>query len=206
MKPVYFRDHTHLYSCTAYGIAYCIFDSLFFSKKIEGTSSKKRKRENSSIIWNYFFEEYDEEEQQLYLACQICKNNNVIKRYKWSKSASTSTAQGHIWRDHKIDKDHPEEPEPTNGDIRDTIKHITIKHQSCLEESFITFIILDCQPLNILQNNAFWNMLHKFEPGFRIPTEEKCEKMIYDSYNWTKDQLQELLKSSANSINFTTDM
>ncbi|PKB92775.1 hypothetical protein RhiirA5_438011 [Rhizophagus irregularis] len=173
---------------------------------MEGTSSKKRKRENSSIIWNYFFEEYDEEEQQLYLACQICKNNNVIKRYKWSKSASTSTAQGHIWRDHKIDKDHPEEPEPTNGDIRDTIKHITIKHQSCLEESLITFIILDCQPLNILRNNAFWNMLHKFEPGFRIPTEEKCKKMKYDSYNWTKDQLQELLKSSANSINFTTDM
>ncbi|PKC59652.1 hypothetical protein RhiirA1_399792, partial [Rhizophagus irregularis] len=161
-----------------------------------GTSSKKRKRENSSIIWNYFFEEYDEEEQQLYLACQICKNNNVIKRYKWSKSASTSTAQGHIWRDHKIDKDHPEEPEPTNGDIRDTIKHITIKHQSCLEESLITFIILDCQPLNILRNNAFWNMLHKFEPGFRIPTEEKCKKMKYDSYNWTKDQLQELLKST----------
>ncbi|CAB5191218.1 unnamed protein product [Rhizophagus irregularis] len=173
---------------------------------MEGTSSKKRKRENSSIIWNYFFEEYDEEEQQLYLTCQICKNNNVIKRYKWSKSASTSTAQGHLWRDHKIDKDHPEEPEPTNGDIRDTIKHITIKHQSCLEESLITFIILDCQPLNILRNNAFWNMLHKFEPGFRIPTEEKCKKMKYDSYNWTKDQLQELLKSSANSINFTTDM
>lgn len=185
---------------TAYSIL------CFFSKKMEGTSSKKRKRENSSIIWDYFFEEYDEEEQQLYLVCQICKNNNVIKRYKWSKSASTSTAQGHLWRDHRIDKDHPEEPEPTNGDIRDTIKHITIKHQSCLEESLITFIILDCQPLNILRNNAFRDMLHKFEPGFRIPTEERCKKMIYNSYNWTKDQLQELLKSSANSINFTTDM
>ena len=52
------------------------------------------------------------------------------KRYKWVKGGSTSTAQGHLWRDHKIDKDHPEE-EP-DGDIRTAMKHIIgVFHQLC---------------------------------------------------------------------------
>ena len=110
-------------------------------------SNKKRKRENSSIIWDYFFEEYDEEEQQLYLICQLCRNNDVItKRYKWAKGASTSTAQGHLWKGHNIDKNHPEEPEITDSDIRNVIKHITSRRQLSLEQSLIIFIILDCQP------------------------------------------------------------
>ena len=59
-------------------------------------TNKKRKRENSSIIWDYFFEEYDEDEKQLYLVCQVCKNKSIIKRYKWTKGASTTTAAGHL--------------------------------------------------------------------------------------------------------------
>ena len=149
--------------------------------KMAEPSNKKRKRENASIIWDYFFEEYDEEEQQSYLICQLCRNKDITKRYKWTKGASTSTAQGHLWRDHKIDKDHPEEPEIT-GDIRSVIKHITSRRQLSLERSLIIFIILDCQPLNILRNNAFRDMLHNFEPGFKIPTEERCKTMIQESY------------------------
>src|SRR5581483_9040190 len=49
-------------------------------------------------------------------------------------------------------------------------------------------------------------MLHNFESGFRIPTEERCKTMIQESYNWTKDNLQELLRSGANTINITTDL
>ena len=92
-------------------------------------SNKKRKRENAR---DYFFEEYDEEEQQSYLICQLCRNKDITKRYKWTKGALTSTAQGHLWRDHKIDKDHPEEPEIT-GDIRSVIKHITSRRQLSLK-------------------------------------------------------------------------
>jgi len=169
-------------------------------------TNNKRRRENSSIIWDYYFEEYDEEEKQLYLVCQVCKNKSIIKRYKWIKGSSTTIAQGHLWRDHRIDKNHPEEPVNTDGDIRTVMKYITIKRQLSLEQSFITFIIIDCQPLNILRNDAFRNMLHEFEPGFRIPTEEKCKEMIRNSYNWTKENLKELLKSNANSINITTDL
>ena len=86
----------------------------------------------------------------MYLICQLCINKDVTKRYKWTKGASTSTAQGHLWKDHKIDKDHLEEPKKTDGDIRSVIKHITSKRQLSLEQSLIIFIILDCQPLNIL--------------------------------------------------------
>ena len=86
------------------------------------------------------------------------------------------------------------------------MKHITVRRQVSLEQSLITFIILDCQPLNILRNDAFRNILHEFEPGFRIPTEEKCKEIIRNSYNWTKDNLKELLRSGVKSINFITDL
>jgi hypothetical protein len=49
-------------------------------------------------------------------------------------------------------------------------------------------------------------MLHEFEPGFRIPTEEKCKELINNSYEWTEGNLKELLKSEAESISFTTDL
>ena len=49
-------------------------------------------------------------------------------------------------------------------------------------------------------------MLHEFELGFRIPTEEKYKEMICNSYNQTKENLKELLKSNANSINITTEL
>lgn len=108
--------------------------------------------------------------------------------------------------EYNIDKDHLEEPVKTDGDIRTAMKYITSKHQLSLEQSLITFIILDCQPLNILRNNAFWDMLHEFELGFRVPTEEKCKELINNSYEWTEGNLKELLKSGAESISFTTDL
>ncbi len=66
--------------------------------------------------------------QQLYLICQVCKNKNIIKHYKWTKGVSTSTTQGHLWKDYNINKDHSEESEITDGDIKDIIKYITLKY------------------------------------------------------------------------------
>jgi len=86
------------------------------------------------------------------------------------------------------------------------MKHITSKCQLSLGQSLITFIILNCQPLNVLQNNAFRDMLYNFELSFKIPSEERCKTMIQESYNWTKDHLKELLKLGADTINVTTDL
>ncbi|CAI2175256.1 4837_t:CDS:1, partial [Funneliformis geosporum] len=61
-----------------------------------------------------------------------------------SKGISTTTTQGHLWRDHRIDKDHSEESVKTDDDIRAAIKYITSKRQLFLEQSLINFIILDC--------------------------------------------------------------
>ena len=58
------------------------------------------------------------------------------------KDSSTTTAQGHLWRDYRIDKNHLEELVNTDGDIRTVMKYITIKRQLSLEQSFITLLLL----------------------------------------------------------------
>jgi len=35
--------------------------------------------------------------------------------YKWTKDVSTTIAQEYLWWDHKINKNHPEEPENKDG-------------------------------------------------------------------------------------------
>jgi len=67
------------------------------------------------------------------------QNKDIIKRYKWSKGSSTTS-----WHDHKIDKNHPEEEVNTYVDIRVAMKYITSRHQLSLEQSLVSFIILDC--------------------------------------------------------------
>ena len=118
------------YQCDNYHLFVVFFVQFSFQKMAEASNitNKKRKRENSSIIWEYYLEEYDEEEKQLYIVCQVCQNKNIDKRYKWTKGALTTTAQEHLWKDHKIDKEHPEEPVNTDGDIRDAMKYLTIRH------------------------------------------------------------------------------
>ena len=57
-------------------------------------------------------------DNQLYLTCQVCKNKNIIKHYKWTKGTSTTIAQGYLWKEYRIDKDHTEEPLNADSDIQ----------------------------------------------------------------------------------------
>jgi len=70
----------------------------------------------------------------------------------------------------------------------------------------ILFIIKFVQPLYILKNDAFRQFIHACEPGFAIPCEKTVKNLIYEAYIWSKDQLINLLGSTATSVHLTTDL
>lgn len=78
--------------------------------------------------------------------------------------------------------------------------------QKELARLLIIFIIRFVQPLYILKNDAFREFIHACEPGFVIPCEKTVKDMIHEAYNWTKDQLINLLGSTVTSIHLTTDL
>ena len=68
------------------------------------------------------------------------------------------------------------------------------------------FIIKFVQPLYILRNDAFREFIRACEPGFQIPCEKTAKNLIHEAYNWSKDQLLNLLGSTVISIHLTTDL
>ena len=70
----------------------------------------------------------------------------------------------------------------------------------------VAFIIKFVQPLYILRNEAFCNLVYGFEPGFQIPCEKTVKNLIHKAYIWSKDQLINLLGNTVTSIHLTTDL
>ncbi|CAG8735539.1 25024_t:CDS:2 [Dentiscutata erythropus] len=95
---------------------------------------------------------------------------------------------GHLWSKHRIDKDHPEEAN-SNGSIVKAMHVISKQRQDKIAQLLVEFIIKYCQPLHILRNQAFRQLLNYIEAGFHIPCEQTVKKMIDKAYDWSRDQL-----------------
>lgn len=59
-----------------------------------------------------------------------------------------------------------------------------------------TFIIQNVQPLYILQNNAFQDLLLTCEPGYKIPCEKTMKGILQSAYKWSQEQLRSLLRGT----------
>ena len=70
----------------------------------------------------------------------------------------------------------------------------------------VAFIIKFVQPLYILRNEAFCDLVYGLELGFQIPCEKTVKNLIHEAYIWSKDQLTNLLGNTVTSIHLTTDL
>ena len=62
------------------------------------------------------------------------------------------------------------------------------------------------QPLYILQNSAFQDLLLTCQPGYKVPCEKTIKTILYSAYIWSKEQLQSLLRSTVVAVHLTTDL
>ena len=80
------------------------------------------------------------------------------------------------------------------------------KRQELITKKVATFIVKNVQPLYILKNHAFRDLLLTCEPGYKIPCEKTFKEVLHSAYTWSKKQLQTLLKSATQTVHLTTDL
>jgi hypothetical protein len=74
-----------------------------------------------------------------------------------------------------------------------------------IRQNLTEFIIDDNQPFFILQNKRFRKLLLSLDENFDIPCDKSVKLMIGEAYEWSKDQLLELLKVDCIAASITTD-
>ncbi|CAG8850890.1 26655_t:CDS:1, partial [Gigaspora margarita] len=92
----------------------------------------------------------------------------------------------------------------TNYTINST--PLSPKRQNELTKVVVEFIINDVQPLHILQNLFFCQMLLEFQPQYQILCASIVKKYILENYRKGINQLKEILVNTADIVHLTTDL
>ncbi|CAG8764011.1 10209_t:CDS:2, partial [Dentiscutata erythropus] len=100
---------------------------------------------------------------------------------------------------------YPEEAN-SNGPIIKATHVISKRRQKKIAQLLVKFIIEDCQPLHILCSQAFYRLLNYMEVGFHIPCKQTVKKMIDKAYDWSQDQLFEMMNIDGGFVNLITDI
>ncbi|CAJ0926687.1 17964_t:CDS:10 [Entrophospora sp. SA101] len=129
------------------------------------------------------------------------------KPYAYSrKGGNTTNLIVHLRDKHKITKenyfqflDNSNQPRRDQTQIIGYLKAAapcSPKRQELITQKLVTFIIKFIQPLYILQNQYFRELLLICEPGYRIPCDKTVKAIINDSFVCCKEQLCSLLNNN----------
>ncbi|CAJ0825785.1 7795_t:CDS:2 [Entrophospora sp. SA101] len=140
------------------------------------------------------------------------------KPYAYSrKGGNTTNLIVHLRDKHKITKenyfqflDNSNQPRRDQTQIIGYLKAAapcSPKRQELITQKLVTFIIKFIQPLYILQNQYFRELLLICEPGYRIPCDKTVKAIINDSFVCCKEQLCSLLNNNnVIAVHLTTDL
>ncbi|XP_051806099.1 zinc finger BED domain-containing protein 4-like isoform X2 [Acanthochromis polyacanthus] len=81
----------------------------------------------------------------------------------------------------------------------------TASRKQALNRCIINMIIKDCQPLSIVEDEGFREMLQTLEPSYAIPTRKALKEMVSERYAAETQNIKEKLHST-NAISLTADM
>jgi len=82
------------------------------------------------------------------------------------------------------------------------------KRQQELRQFLVDWIIDDIQPINIVTNPKFRQLIFQLELAFILPCSETVKDIIhvYAAFNFSFSNLQQIIKSQAKSVSLTLDL
>jgi hypothetical protein len=159
---------------------------LEINKKPEKKPPTKITRPKTSWVWKFF----KLNEDNTKATCQI---SGCEKKLAWCGSPSSLSA--HLSGTHHITKDiamkHQEE-ELKNPSTPYIKPHNPSKQES-LTKNVIGFVIGTVQPLNVVEDPDFINMVNGFDNRYKIPCTKTLKNQISKTYEVGKDELKNQL-------------
>ncbi|XP_038124278.1 E3 SUMO-protein ligase ZBED1-like isoform X2 [Cyprinodon tularosa] len=77
--------------------------------------------------------------------------------------------------------------------------------KQAIDEAVMNMIITDCQPLSLVEDKGFRELVQLLEPSYVLPCRKAIKTMISQRYEEKKEQIKKELKSAA-AVSLTADM
>ena len=93
-----------------------------------------------------------------------------------------------------------------NDQASSTTSTWSIQRQQDCENLLFGWIVLDCQPLCILNSSSFCQFIHSLNEFFEIPSDKKLHNKILESFSYCRNYLIKYIHENASSVSLTCDL
>lgn len=183
-----------------------------------GTETSKRKKrrvlvEDKTDIWRYFNKLDPPKPKHKKGTCNVeIRTSKDVKicGHIINTDGSTGNFWTHLESHHGILRSEKESSNsPTQTKIDAMFQKQWAKNpkrkQEC-DEALTEFLIDDMQPLYILKNEGFINLVKTLDPYYTLPSDKYIKKLITKAYNNSKQELIRLFDNTIKFCSITTDL
>ena len=180
------------------------------------TSKRKKRRvliEDKTDIWLYFNKLDPPKPKHKKGSCNVeIKTSKDVKTcgHVINTDGSTGNFWSHLETHHGILRS---EKRKNNNPIQLKIDAMFQKQwaknpkrkQEC-DEALTEFLTDDMQPLYILKNEGFINLVKTLDPYYTLPSDKYVKKLITKAYNYSRQELLILFDNTVKFCSITTDL
>ncbi|GES72959.1 zinc finger BED domain-containing protein 1-like [Rhizophagus clarus] len=162
-----------------------ILDNILYTEE----SSRK-----TSPLWNYV-----DCKSPAHPGVPVCKKCN----YVFSIKSSNTTIERHLLNKHNIII--PKVRKQTTLNFK-CIDPWPAKVKLVRDKAVVIWIVDNQQPFSVVENENFIEMMHIFDPRYKIPDRHQIKEMIIDEFNERRSNIGYDLQKISSKVSFTADM
>jgi hypothetical protein len=148
----------------------------------------------TSPLWNYV-----DCKSPAHPGVPVCKRCN----YVFSIKSSNTTIERHLLNKHNIIIPKVRKQTTLNFKCTDPWP---AKEKLERDKAVVIWIIDNQQPFSVVENEKFIEMMHIFDPRYKIPDRHQIKEMIIDEFNERRSNIGYDLQKISSKVSFTADM
>ena len=78
--------------------------------------------------------------------------------------------------------------------------------KSQLDKKFVEIIVKDNKPLNIWNNEGFWEFVEELDPFYKLSSDKKVKELLVKDYNYCKWGISHLFDQDVTFYSLTLDL
>jgi hypothetical protein len=196
-------------------------DNISDSGQTDATTStdanKKKKRrtiiEDKTDIWLYFSKLESPKPKHKKGSCNVeIKTSKDVKicGHIINTDGSTGNFWSHLENHHGILRSDKKRSNNTTQQKIDAMfqkqwAKNPKRKQEC-DEALAEFLVDDMQPLYILKNEGFINLVKVLDPYYALPSDKYIKQLITKAYNYSKQELLTLFNNTIKFCSITSDL